>query len=42
MNFMFTYVTEVDMLESVEIGEQKRRNEAYRAAKGKTGKYDDM
>ncbi|KAI0509779.1 hypothetical protein KFK09_010375 [Dendrobium nobile] len=32
---------EVDMLESVEIGEQKRRNEAYRAAKGKTGKYDD-
>ncbi|XP_059634496.1 SART-1 family protein DOT2-like [Cornus florida] len=32
---------EVDMLENVEIGEQKRRNEAYRAAKKKTGIYDD-
>ncbi|KAK8946267.1 hypothetical protein KSP40_PGU006729 [Platanthera guangdongensis] len=32
---------EVDMLESVEIGEQKRRNEAYSAAKRKTGIYDD-
>ncbi|KAI8022736.1 SART-1 family protein DOT2 [Camellia lanceoleosa] len=32
---------EVDMLENVEIGEQKRRNEAYRSAKKKTGIYDD-
>ncbi|KAG8376347.1 hypothetical protein BUALT_Bualt09G0053700 [Buddleja alternifolia] len=32
---------EVDMLENVEIGEQKRRNEAYKAAKKKTGVYDD-
>ncbi|XP_065870160.1 SART-1 family protein DOT2 [Euphorbia lathyris] len=32
---------EVDMLENVEIGEQKRRNEAYKAAKKKTGIYDD-
>ncbi|XP_073043872.1 SART-1 family protein DOT2-like isoform X1 [Primulina eburnea] len=32
---------EVDMLENVEIGEQKRRDEAYRAAKKKTGVYDD-
>lgn len=32
---------EVDMLESVEIGEQKRRNEAYSAAKKKTGIYAD-
>ncbi|EYU25740.1 hypothetical protein MIMGU_mgv1a000914mg [Erythranthe guttata] len=32
---------EVDMLENVEIGEQKRRNEAYGAAKKKTGVYVD-
>uniref|UniRef100_A0A5B6YXX9 Putative SART-1 family protein DOT2 n=1 Tax=Davidia involucrata TaxID=16924 RepID=A0A5B6YXX9_DAVIN len=32
---------DVDMLENVEIGEQKRRDEAYRAAKKKTGIYDD-
>nr|GEX47764.1 SART-1 family protein DOT2 [Tanacetum cinerariifolium] len=32
---------EVDMLENVEIGEQKRRNEAYKAAKKATGVYDD-
>lgn len=32
---------EVDMLENVEIGEQKRRNEAYSSAKKKTGIYDD-
>ncbi|EEF45857.1 SART-1 family protein DOT2 [Ricinus communis] len=32
---------EVDMLENIEIGEQKRRNEAYKAAKKKTGIYDD-
>ncbi|PWA60702.1 SART-1 protein [Artemisia annua] len=31
---------EVDMLENVEIGEQKRRNEAYKAAKKNTGVYD--
>lgn len=31
----------MDMLENVEIGEQKRRNEAYKAAKKKTGIYDD-
>ncbi|XP_071719999.1 SART-1 family protein DOT2-like [Rutidosis leptorrhynchoides] len=32
---------EIDMLENVEIGEQKRRNEAYKAAKKKYGVYDD-
>ncbi|TKY68497.1 SART-1 family protein DOT2 [Spatholobus suberectus] len=32
---------DVDMLENVEIGEQKRRDEAYKAAKKKTGIYDD-
>ncbi|KAK9274550.1 hypothetical protein L1049_021799 [Liquidambar formosana] len=32
---------EVDMLENVEIGEQKRRDESYRAAKKKTGIYED-
>ncbi|KAH6825411.1 SART-1 family [Perilla frutescens var. hirtella] len=32
---------EVDMLENVEIGEQKRRDEAYRASKKKVGVYDD-
>ncbi|VFQ79586.1 unnamed protein product [Cuscuta campestris] len=31
---------EVDMLENVEIGEQKRRDDAYKAAKKKTGIYD--
>ena len=29
------------MLENVEIGEQKRRDGAYKAAKKKTGIYDD-
>ena len=29
------------MLENVEIGEQKQRDEAYRAAKKKMGIYDD-
>lgn len=29
------------MLENVEIGEQKRRDEAYKASKKKTGVYDD-
>ncbi|XP_042055404.1 SART-1 family protein DOT2-like isoform X2 [Salvia splendens] len=32
---------EVDMLENVEIGEQKRRDEAYRDSKKKVGVYDD-
>ncbi|XP_051130994.1 SART-1 family protein DOT2 isoform X2 [Andrographis paniculata] len=32
---------EVDMLENVELGEQKRRDDAYKAAKKKTGVYDD-
>ncbi|XP_014524283.1 SART-1 family protein DOT2 [Vigna radiata var. radiata] len=32
---------EVDMLENIEIGEQKRRDEAYKAAKKKTGVYED-
>ncbi|GMH31515.1 hypothetical protein Nepgr_033358 [Nepenthes gracilis] len=32
---------DVDMLENVEIGEQKQRDEAYKAAKKKTGIYDD-
>ncbi|XWS27410.1 hypothetical protein CRYUN_Cryun26dG0112700 [Craigia yunnanensis] len=32
---------DVDMLENVEIGEQKQRDEAYKAAKKKTGLYDD-
>ncbi|KAI3827549.1 hypothetical protein L1987_01626 [Smallanthus sonchifolius] len=31
----------IDMLENVEIGEQKRRNEAYKAAKKQSGVYDD-
>lgn len=31
----------VDMLENIEIGEQNARNEAYKAAKKKTGIYDD-
>ena len=34
-------ILDVDMLENVEIGEQKRRNEAYKAAKKSTGIYDD-
>lgn len=29
------------MLVNVEIGEQKQRDEAYKAAKKKTGIYDD-
>ncbi|KAL2326744.1 hypothetical protein Fmac_020171 [Flemingia macrophylla] len=32
---------DVDMLENVEIGEQRRRDDAYKAAKKKTGIYDD-
>ncbi|RZC79568.1 hypothetical protein C5167_003807 [Papaver somniferum] len=32
---------EVDMLENVEIGEQKLRDDAYKAAKKRTGTYDD-
>ncbi|TXG47329.1 hypothetical protein EZV62_026623 [Acer yangbiense] len=32
---------DIDMLENIEIGEQKRRDEAYKAAKKKTGIYDD-
>ncbi|KAM7258688.1 hypothetical protein ACFE04_014429 [Oxalis oulophora] len=32
---------DIDMLENVEIGEQKRRNEAYKAAKKKPGVYED-
>lgn len=32
---------DVDMLENVEIGEQKQRDEAYKASKKKTGIYDD-
>ncbi|CAA7394074.1 unnamed protein product [Spirodela intermedia] len=32
---------DIDMLENVEIGEQKRRNEAYKAAKKGAGVYDD-
>ncbi|KAL2503279.1 SART-1 family protein DOT2 [Forsythia ovata] len=32
---------EIDMLENVEMGEQKRRDEAYKAGKKKSGIYDD-
>ncbi|KAG0502967.1 hypothetical protein HPP92_003039 [Vanilla planifolia] len=32
---------DADILENVEIGEQKRRDEAYKAAKKTTGTYDD-
>lgn len=32
---------EVDMLENVELGQQKQRDEAYKAAKKKTGIYED-
>ncbi|KAM3683680.1 hypothetical protein ACJW31_12G166400 [Castanea mollissima] len=34
-------VEEIDMLENVELGEQRQRDEAYTAAKKKTGIYDD-
>lgn len=34
-------IIEMDMLENVEIGEQKQRDEAYKAAKKKTGIYVD-
>ncbi|KAM4077765.1 hypothetical protein ACJW30_12G165000 [Castanea mollissima] len=34
-------VTEIDMLENVELGGQRQRDEAYKAAKKKTGIYDD-
>uniref|UniRef100_A0A7N0TH55 SART-1 n=1 Tax=Kalanchoe fedtschenkoi TaxID=63787 RepID=A0A7N0TH55_KALFE len=32
---------DADMLENIEIGEQKQRDEAYKAAKKKTGVYED-
>ncbi|XP_050259977.1 SART-1 family protein DOT2-like [Quercus robur] len=32
---------EIDMLENVELGEQKQRDEVYKAAKKKTGIYED-
>lgn len=32
---------DVDMLENVEIGEQKQRDDAYKAAKRKPGTYED-
>lgn len=41
LNCHIFHVTDVDMLENVEIGEQKRRDEAYKAAKKKTGIYED-
>lgn len=34
-------VTDVDMLENVELGEQKQRDDAYKAAKKKSGIYAD-
>ncbi|PRQ58735.1 putative SNU66/SART1 family protein [Rosa chinensis] len=34
-------VTDGDMLENVELGEQKQRDDAYKAAKKKTGIYAD-
>lgn len=37
----FSHMPDIDMLENVEIGEQKRRDDAYKAAKKKTGMYDD-
>jgi hypothetical protein len=37
----FSHMPDIDMLENVEIGEQKRRDDAYKAAKKKTGIYDD-
>jgi len=40
-NSFCSHMTDVDMLENIEIGEQKRRDEAYKAAKKKTGIYDD-
>lgn len=39
--FTSLVVPDVDMLENVEIGEQKRRNEAYKASKKGKGIYDD-
>lgn len=33
--------SDMDVLENVEIGEQKQRDMAYKAAKKKTGVYDD-
>ena len=38
---LWSDLTDIDMLENIEIGEQKRRDEAYKAAKKKTGIYDD-
>jgi len=38
---LFSHMADVDMLENIEIGEQKQRDEAYKAAKRKTGVYDD-
>jgi U4/U6.U5 tri-snRNP-associated protein 1 len=35
------YLSEADALENVEIGEQKRRDDAYKAAKKKKGIYED-
>ncbi|CAH9107873.1 unnamed protein product [Cuscuta epithymum] len=35
-------ISEVDMLENVEIGEQKRRDDAYKAGKKKTGIYNQI
>jgi len=34
------YFVDADMLENIEIGEQKQRDEAYKASK-KKGTYDD-
>jgi hypothetical protein len=34
------YFADADMLENIEIGEQKQRDEAYKASK-KKGTYDD-
>lgn len=39
--FFAPNVTDIDMLENVEIGEQKQRDDAYKAAKKKTGIYVD-
>lgn len=40
-SYLLLVVPDMDMLENVEIGEQKRRSEAYQAAKKSTGIYDD-
>lgn len=42
-NLFYTCIcfADVDMLENVEIGEQKRRDDLYQSAKKKTGIYDD-